>query len=231
VFDGRLAEARELYRKAQDVARISTLLEVEQGYAVQAAWMEVLVGSKAEARSLVHPVLSSTNVQARLGAATVLALTGETHGLQRVIDEAARASVTDTLTTGIAVALARASLALANGRPDAAVEALRPAEPYELGRVAVLVPVYLRGLAYLDLKDGAAATAQFQRVLAHRGVDPFSMFYRLASLGLARAQALQGEADASRQSYDSFLASWPRADPDLAVLSVARAERKKLGSG
>jgi tetratricopeptide (TPR) repeat protein len=228
VYEGRINEARELYRKAQDIARASNLVEVDQGYAVQAAWMEALVGSQAHARALVQPVLTSTNVQARLGAATVLALAGETRGMPRVIDEAARASVTDTLTTRIAVAIARASLALATGRPDAAVEALRPAEPYELGRVAVLAPVYLRGLAYLDLKDGAAAATQFERVLAHRGVDPFSVFYRLASLGLARAQAMQGEIDASRKTYDTFLDSWPHADAGLGVLTTARAEREQL---
>jgi hypothetical protein len=192
--------------------------------------MEVLLGSTTQARALVEPVLSSTNVHARLGAATVLSLAGAVHGVQRVIDGAAREAKTDTLTTGIAVAMARASLARATGRPLQAIEALRAAEPYDLGRVAVLVPAYLRGLAHLDSRNGAAAAEQFQRILAHRGVDPFSLFYRLSALGLARAQALQGELDASRRTYDEFLASWPHADPGLAVLAVARAERARLPS-
>jgi tetratricopeptide (TPR) repeat protein/predicted Ser/Thr protein kinase len=229
-FEGRIAEARELYRRAQEIARVANLAEVADGYAVQAAWMEALAGSKATAVALAAPVLSNPNVQARLGAATVLAMSGETRGLDGVIDEAARQLPSDTLTLSIAAAMARASLALARQRPDAAAEALRPAAPYELGRVAVMGPVYLRGLAYLDARDGPAAAAEFRRILAHRGVDPFSLFYRLAPLGLARALALGGDTAGSLRAYDGFLADWTKADSGLALLEAARAERDRLAA-
>jgi hypothetical protein len=98
------------------------------------------------------------------------------------------------------------------------------AEPYELGRVAALQPLWLRAEAYLALRDGAAARAQFERILAHRGVDPFSVYYRLAPLGIARALALQGDAAGAARAYAGFLASWPKADRGLPVLERARAE-------
>jgi tetratricopeptide (TPR) repeat protein len=227
-FEGRIEEARDLYRRAQDIARASSLVEVVGGYAIQMARMEFLLGLRAQAIALAQPQLTNSNVQARLGAATVLALAGETRGLQEIIDDAVREFPSDTLTIGVGVATARAALALQRGRPDQALLALQPAEAYELGRVAALLPTYLRGQAFLQQRNGPAAAVQFRTVLAHRGVDPFSTFYRLAPLALARALALAGDWDGSRKAYGEFLSGWSKADRDLAILAEARAERDRL---
>jgi tetratricopeptide (TPR) repeat protein len=228
VFEGRIAEARELYRRAQDIARASNLTEVSDGYIVNRAWMEGLLGSKAEAAALAAPVLSASNVSVRLGAATVLALSGADRHVERTLDEAARTYPTDTLTMSVAVASGRAALALHRRRPAEAVEALHAAQPYELGRVAVFMPLYLRGLAFLEAGDGAAAAAQFRRILQHRGVDPFSVYYVLAPLGLGRALALAGDVEGALRAYEQFLNIWKRPDPDLQILAVARDEYARL---
>jgi hypothetical protein len=99
-----------------------------------------------------------------------------------------------------------------------------------MGRIALMGPVYLRGLAYLEKRDGTAAADEFRRILAHRGVDPFSIFYRLAPLGLARALALSGDTAGSLQLDDEFLAGWNRADPGLPLLATVRAERDRLAA-
>ena len=228
VFDGRIAEARSLYVRAQDIARTSGLHEVVSGYAIQTAWMEALIGVPARAVELAQPVLVSANVQARLGASTVLLLAGESNGVRQVIDAAAREAETDTLTRSVYLSMARAALALRQGRPGEAVDALRPAAPYEFGRVAVMAPAYLRGIALLRLDDGAGAAEQFRAVLSHRGVDPFSLFYRLSQLGLARALVAAGDVERGLAAYDGFLSSVPRADGDLPALNAARAERDRL---
>jgi tetratricopeptide (TPR) repeat protein len=228
VFEGRIADARELYRRAADIARASNLTEVADGYAVQRSWVEVLLGSKRTAIELTEPALTASNVAVRLGAATVMSLAGETRGVERVLDDVVRHFATDTISMGVPVAGARAALAMQRGQPQAAVEALRPAEPYELGRVAVMMPLYLRGLAYLQARDGEAAARQFRRILQHRGVDPFSLFYALAPLGLARALALQDDIDGSLRAYGQFLDIWKRPDRDLQVIATARAERDRL---
>ena len=55
------------------------------------------------------------------------------------------------------------------------------------------VPTYLRGQAYLKLRDGSRAATEFQRILGHRSLDPVSPIYALAHLGLGRARALTGD--------------------------------------
>ena len=88
--------------------------------------------------------------------------------------------------------------------------------------------MYTRGLAYLALKDGATAAAEFQNVLEHRGATDGWIFYPLARLQQGRAFALAGDVVRSRASYEAFLAGWKDADPDVPVLLEARRELKEL---
>ena len=58
---------------------------------------------------------------------------------------------------------------------DKAIEALAAAVPYELGNISENVnvapyPAYFRGEAYLAAHQGAAADAEFRKLIAHSGV-------------------------------------------------------------
>jgi eukaryotic-like serine/threonine-protein kinase len=86
----------------------------------------------------------------------------------------------------------------------------------------------LRGLAYLLLRQGKEATAEFQRISENRGVVQNNPQGALAHLGLARAYALQGDAAHARAAYQDFLALWKHADPDIPILIAAKAEYAKL---
>ena len=88
-------------------------------------------------------------------------------------------------------------------------------------------PIYVRGQAYLALRDGARAAAEFRTIQDRRGVDPFSPLYPLAQLGLARAYALAGDKAASLKSYEELFKLWAEADPDLRMLREAKAEYEK----
>ena len=78
-------------------------------------------------------------------------------------------------------------------RKDAgkAVELLRGMSPHELG-AQCLLPVYVRGQAYLMLHDGSAAAAEFQKMIDHPGIVEKCPVGALAHLGLARAYTLKG---------------------------------------
>ena len=89
-------------------------------------------------------------------------------------------------------------------------------------------PASLRGRAYLQLKMGREAAAEFQNILDHRGLDPLLPLYALAHLGLARDAALTGDTVASRKAYQDFLTLWKDADPDLPVLKDAKQEFARL---
>jgi hypothetical protein len=84
------------------------------------------------------------------------------------------------------------------------------------------------GLAYLRLKAGNEAAAEFQKMLENRGQAPLLALYPLAGLGLARAAALTGDLSKSRKAYQDFLALWKDADSDIPILQEAKQEYAKL---
>jgi hypothetical protein len=110
--------------------------------------------------------------------------------------------------------------------PAEAVQLLEPAKRFEAA--AEFWPQYVRGLAYLRLKSGNEAAAEFQKILDNRGQAPLSALYPLAHLGLARAAALTGDLSKSRKAYQDFVALWKDADSDLPVLKEAKQEYEKL---
>jgi eukaryotic-like serine/threonine-protein kinase len=110
--------------------------------------------------------------------------------------------------------------------PDKAIQLLQPARQYEAA--TSFRPVWMRGQAQLQAKDGALAAAEFQKIIEHRGWDVLSPLWPLAALGLARAAALQGDAEKGRQAYENFFRLWKEADADLPVLSEARREYESL---
>ena len=88
--------------------------------------------------------------------------------------------------------------------------------------------MYLRGQAYLALRDGLAAEAEFKKILNHRGIVRTCETGALAGLGLARADVLQGNASKAKAAYQDFLNLWKDADPDIPILNQAKAEYAKL---
>ncbi|HJZ78692.1 MAG TPA: protein kinase [Pyrinomonadaceae bacterium] len=166
--------------------------------------------------------------------AWTLALCGDTSRAQSLAEDFTRKFPQDTIHNSVWVPLIRATLELKRGPltsgpagvPDRAVPMLPPSRQYEAA--LNFRPTWVRGLAYLQAKDGALAAAEFQRIIDHRGWDVLSPLWPLAHLGLARAAVLQGDAAKGRQAYEDFFQLWKDADADLPVLLEARAEYKKL---
>ena len=91
-----------------------------------------------------------------------------------------------------------------------------------------LYPAYVRGLAYLAAHQGAEATAEFQKILDHRGIVVSDPIDALAHLQLGRAYALSGDTVKAKSAYQDFLTLWKDADPDIPILKQARAEYSVL---
>jgi outer membrane protein assembly factor BamD (BamD/ComL family) len=89
-------------------------------------------------------------------------------------------------------------------------------------------PIYVRGLAYLQARQGKEAAAEFQRITQHRGVSPLALEYALAHVGLARSYVLTGDTAKARTAYQDFFALWKGADPDIPILKQAKAEYARL---
>jgi hypothetical protein len=82
-------------------------------------------------------------------------------------------------------------------------------------------------LAYLRLRKGAEAAAEFKKIINHKGAN-WGPLYPLSYAGLARAARLAGDTVASRKAYEDFLTLWKDADPDVPVLTKARREYAAL---
>ncbi len=89
---------------------------------------------------------------------------------------------------------------------------------------------YLRGLAFLRLRKGVEAAAEFQKILDHKGAN-WGLCYSLSYLGRARASALAGDTAKARKAFQAFFALWKDADPDIPILKQAEAEYAKLQFG
>lgn len=123
-------------------------------------------------------------------------------------------------------------------RPDKAIEVLQPAASYEMGEHVPLLAAYVRGRAYLALRQGPQAAAEFQKIIDQRGLMQNSILTVLAHLGLGRAHALEaksshgadGEAARAKAhaEYQEFLTLWKDADRDIPILKEAQAEYAKL---
>ena len=90
------------------------------------------------------------------------------------------------------------------------------------------MPPYLRAEAFMAKGAFGDAVREYQKVLQHRGVDPFAPMVPLAQLGLARAHARSGNIEAARRAYDELFTIWKAAEPDFAPLAAARAEYARL---
>ena len=191
--------------------------------------MELAYGNTHSALQDARHVLASTpNYDSRLRAALTLALTGYTDDATVIASDLASSNPEHTIINSVLVPIVRAGVEVSRNRPELAVEELRIVAPYELGFIAVLAPIYLRAQAYLMMGSGSQANEEFQRLLDHRGSDPFSPFYAVAPLGLARARAMAGDLAGSLRAYEQFLHEWTAADPDVPILLEARKEYDRL---
>jgi hypothetical protein len=74
----------------------------------------------------------------------------------------------------------------------------------------------------------ADAAAEFQKILDHRGIVGADPIGALAHVQLGRVFALSGDKTKAKAAYQSFLALWKDADPDIPILRQANAEYAKL---
>ena len=234
-FGGRLQEAAQLYNRASDIASARNLVGTASGYWAHLAMTEALYGDPRRAGERVRALVARTATAAdspgtvpRFRAAVALGLVGLSGEARELVARARQHYPESTFVRTVLVPAGEAAIALGRNAPAEALAALEPAAATELGTVAGLVPIYLRGEAYLARREPGAARREYQKVLDHRGADPFAPVVPLAHLGLARAWALDGNAEQSRREYDALFDVWKGADADLPLLVRARAESARL---
>ncbi len=243
-YDGELNKARELSREAVASAKRTEQKEIAARCEAASALREATFGNAAEARREAAATLALSNGRdVQYIAALAVAMAGDVAQARISAEDLAKRFPQDTLVQFNYLPILRAQIALShssgasNGESNAmkAVEELKAAVPYEFGApgnstfATGMYPSYLRGMAYLDAKQGALAAVEFQKVIDRPGVVISESIGALAYLGLARAYAMTGDVAKAKAEYEEFFKLWKDADEDVPVLKMAKAEYAKLG--
>jgi serine/threonine protein kinase/tetratricopeptide (TPR) repeat protein len=226
--EGKLRLSNELTQQILEMERSQNLKEVEWVDLGQLSSIQADLGVCERARQNVATIPTGKTRDAAIFAGFVFATCGEAAKAETIASELGKNYPLDTLVQKLAIPLIRARVELQHGNSAKAVEQLRPTEAYQFGYIANGVPAYLRGLAYLQAKQGVQAVTEFQKILDHKSGFGASPYVSLARLGLARGFAFSGDSAKARTAYQDFFTKWKDADPDLPILKEAKAEYAKL---
>ena len=235
-YVGRNTRARDTSRRAIDLANVNGQRSMAALWRAEVAIREVEMGNSPEARKYTAENFGLLyDRDSTILDALAFARAGDSGTAKRIADSFELTYQQDTFVNEYWIPCIRAAIELNRRNPKKAIAVLRSAIPYELGIPdnsptvgTTLYPVYLRGQAYLALRRGKDAGAEFQKILDNRDVVQNFVTGALARLGLARAYALQGDMAKAKAAYADFLSLWNGADSDIPVLIAAKAEDAKL---
>ncbi|MGA9509378.1 MAG: winged helix-turn-helix domain-containing protein [Candidatus Sulfotelmatobacter sp.] len=217
---GRRRESHELYQRAAEAARHQGFRYVADEFEEVDARADAFAGNCRTVQRLGRPALA-------------LATCGETAPAEKLAVETSTLFPHETIWNAVQRPEVQAMIALHHDEPAKSVELLASASPYER---AYPEAVYVRGMAYLRMHRGAEATAEFQKIVDHKGaswgatwVHPnWGQYYSLSYLGMARGFALVGDTANARRAYQDFFELWKDADSDVPALKQAKAEYARL---
>ena len=230
-YFGQIAKERAMFEDAASAALANGANDSAAEHYIGSAWIDAEIGNSAAAREIAAKALAiSRNRSSMERAALTFATAGDAAQAEGLAEELDRQFPVSTLMQNYTLPTIRAAIAIDRKQPDQAIEMLKRALPYEyaMDSYADLQPAYVRGLAYLELKDGNKAAAEFEKVIDNPGIVTNSIIGSLSYVQLARAEQMSGDHDAARTHYQDFLALWKSADPDIPIYKQAKAEYAKL---
>jgi tetratricopeptide (TPR) repeat protein len=229
---GKIGAARQTFAETMNLGTRIGANEFNGGVLVSEAAFEAELGYSTPAGPIVAKAFTmAKDRDTRDTAMDLLARSGDASGAEKMASELAREFPNDTMLISTWIPIARAFIELRRNNGSKAVALLEDARHYEMGQgpnSSNFWPNYVRAEAYLTAHDGAHAAAEYQKILDHQGVEAVSPLYFLSHLGLGRAYVLQGDKARARTAYQDFFADFKDADPDVPVLTRAKAEYAKL---
>ncbi len=235
-YGGELRKARALSRRAAESASRTGRKETAAMYEAVAALREAMYGNPALARQW-----KSSEPNASMGRDVIYAqalaflYAGDAKRGQALTDEIGRRFPEDTVVNCNYMPALRARLALLRADSQAAIEILSHTGQCEFGVPVYsyynwpnLYPAYVRGEAYLAANRAPEAAAEFEKIIAHRGLVLNEPIGALAQLQLGRAYKLAGDIAKSRAAYEHFLSLWKQADADVPLYNRAKVEFSNL---
>ncbi len=200
--------------------------------AIEAWWQAEVGNSKLAKEGATRALALHWGPAVKSVVAKVLARSGDWRRAEELAAPLDAEMPDNTLAQHYDLPCLRAAIAISQGKGAEAVQALETSAAYPFAGDAIgadgLYPVYVRGMAYLQMRKGSEAAAQFLTIIDHPGIVLNNIWGTLARLQLARAQVMMGDKEAARKSYQDFLTLWKDADPDIPIYKQAKAEYAKL---
>ena len=234
---GWIRAASEMSRRAIEMAlqskhraRAATFM------AGQAVW-QGFFGDRAGAVRTARAALQLSKARdVEFAAAFAFGLAGETGQLRALAQDLEKRFPEDTSVQSNYLPALQALLALHDSHPEKAIDLLQKCVPHEFDVTALdfndffggLYPIYVRGEALAMMHRDREAAAEFEKILAHRGLLAADPLAAVVTLHMARAYARAGDAQKAKPAYESFLASWKDADPGIPMSTEARREYETL---
>jgi eukaryotic-like serine/threonine-protein kinase len=230
-FYGHLREARELSRRASELAEHGGAKETAALWRVNAALREAEFGNAAAAKQGVRAALAlAPGHDIKILAALALARIGNGEA-KTLAAELAKSDPSSTVLNGYWLPVIQSAVQLSQGNSATAESLLKVTVPYELGCPSPfgnLYPIYVRGQVYLTAHNGTAAAVEFQKLIDHTGIVLNYPTGALALAQLGRAEAMSGDRGKARIAYQDFFTLWKDADTDIPFLKQAKVEYAKL---
>lgn len=229
---GKVKAAREFWQRARQLTVDSGAKDLAASLLTLEGYYDALLGYEADARQNAILALKVANdAETQWGAALVFAATGDVQKSASMRSALQREVPENHFIQALAIPQVRAMEQFQKNQFSEVLSTLEPLRSYEFGngrRSVGVSSVFLRGLTYVKMHEGAKAATEFQRILDHKGAAGWALEYPLSRLNLARAYALQGDNVKARTAYQDFFAAWKDADPDIPVLKTAKQEYEKL---
>jgi len=223
---GQLRKSLEFLSQAEEISRREGFSELQALATCQKAWLNALVGGKSQQKtdpSAALAISESPNVASCV--AYTYALTGNDSAALRLVDELSRKRPQDKWFQAMYLPAVRAQIEINHGNGAKAVELLKSAPSYDKGDAEVLA---VAGQAFLQNHQPQEAEREFQSAMKLKNDGWQNPSCWLSQLYLARAYAMESDTVKARAAYQDFFATWKDADPELPLLSAARAEYAKL---
>lgn len=220
MYQGKLASGRKIFAQARKLALAQGFSELAATIDADEAMLKAEYAYPREARALALDALrlAPDNVRIEASAGLALARAGDAPLAQATAAKASAQAPLDTILHQAELPTITAAIEIHRRNPQAAIQALEAARPYDRCSALALAPAYYRGLAYQAAEKPELAAHEFRSVLEHRALVPDSPFVPLAALRLARVLQQTGNSAGAAKAQDQVAGAWKRADPDFLPL-------------
>jgi DNA-binding winged helix-turn-helix (wHTH) protein/tetratricopeptide (TPR) repeat protein len=233
---GQIRLARQLSRKARELAISVGQPERAAGYESAFAVDEALFGYPSEAIRAATDALQVSHARdVEYTAALAFGVAGDVKQSDALRKDLHDRFPEDTAVNRIYLPVLSAVLAMDKWNVQEAVEDLQVTTAGEMAMVgdgsAMMGNVhspYIRGEALFRAGRAKEGIAEFQKIVNHPGIRFTDPIGSLAYLQISHGYHLLGDQINAREAYETFSKRWVDADPDVPILKEARHEFQAL---